>query len=252
MRPMLLATGLILAGLWGARAARANEGSCVDCHRKTSGAAALAHDFKDWETSAHGRAAVACEACHGGNPLAQDKAQAHAGVLRSTDKKSPLYFTEVPETCGTCHKPELDAFKSSAHYKELHRTGQGPNCVTCHGAMANHVIAPRDMEMTCTLCHRNPTKAYSARMALDSAASMVKRLEKAIAQAKAAGTATVGPEASLADARKLLADASIQWHTFDTAKVIETTSRAKRSAGGALKELEPVKAPAKAPAKKRP
>lgn len=248
MRPMLLAMGLILGSAWGARAASAAEGSCVGCHRKAGGGAALAHDFKDWETSAHGRAAVSCEACHGGNPLASDKAQAHAGVLRSTDKKSPVYFTAIPQTCGACHKPEFDAFKASAHSKELQRTGQGPNCVTCHGAMANHVIAPRDMEMTCTLCHRDPTKAYSARMALDSTASMVKRLEKALAKAKAEGTAAAGPESALADARKLLAEAAVQWHTFDAAKVIETTSRAKRSAGGALKELEP----AKAPARKRP
>lgn len=243
MRAIGAVLGILMAAAWAAGAARAAESSCVSCHRKSGGKSALAHDFKDWETSAHGRAAVSCESCHGGNPMAAGKAEAHAGVLRSTEKKSPLYFTAIPATCGACHAPEADAFMASAHYKELKRDGRGPNCVTCHGAMANHVIAPRDMEMTCTLCHRDPTKAYGARMALDSAGVMVKRLEAAAAKAKGAAGG-----ADLAEARKLLAAARVQWHTFDMAKVIETTAAAKRRASDGLKALGETAAPA---AKKR-
>lgn len=129
----------------------AADGSCVACHKTVDAPAYVEHNFKDWENSAHARAGVSCESCHGGDPAAQDKAKAHAGVIRSTAKNSPLYYTAIPESCGSCHQPELKAFKTSVHSQQLQRTGQGPNCLTCHGSMANHVLAPREMETTCTL-----------------------------------------------------------------------------------------------------
>ena len=108
----------------------AAQDSCVACHKTLHQTAALHHNFKDWESSAHGKAAVACSACHGGNPNAPAREAAHAGMLAASNDKSPVYFTNIPQTCGNCHTAELNAFKISLHFKELERTGRGPNCVT--------------------------------------------------------------------------------------------------------------------------
>src|ERR1035438_2359206 len=102
----------------GAFAAESGS-SCVTCHRTISGVNYLEHDFADWTQSVHAKANVSCEACHGGNPAAQDIHEAHKGLKPSTDKSSPVYFTHIPATCGTCHEAEFKAFQKSAHYQEL-------------------------------------------------------------------------------------------------------------------------------------
>lgn len=237
MKKIVRGMGSVLLGLAMLPATgAAADSSCVACHKTVDAPAYVEHNFKDWESSVHARAGVGCESCHGGDPAASEKAKAHAGVIRSTAKNSPLYYTAIPESCGSCHQPELKAFKASVHYKQLHRTGHGPNCLTCHGSMASHVLAPRDMEMTCTLCHRRPTQAYVARLGLDEAASAVKRLEKAVHQAKAAGTASEGQERAYEEIAKLQRDASADWHAFDMPKAIETAARIRVRAAAALDE----------------
>ncbi len=42
------------------------QSSCGDCHVANPDAPLASH-LLDWEYSAHGRNAVGCEACHGGN-----------------------------------------------------------------------------------------------------------------------------------------------------------------------------------------
>src|SRR3989338_3806820 len=121
----------------------AQENSCVQCHQKADGVAYLEHNFTDWESSVHARGKISCDACHGGNPSKSVKGEAHKGMRSSREEKSPLYFTNIPATCGSCHQAEFKAFKKSAHYRDLQKSGRGPNCVTCHGSMANHVLAPR-------------------------------------------------------------------------------------------------------------
>jgi hypothetical protein len=218
-------------------AAFAADGSCVACHEKGGASTAVEHGFADWKDSSHARAGVDCQACHGGNPAETDKAKAHAGILRSTDKKSPLYFTRVPETCGSCHQAEKQAFESSPHGKALQRTGQGPNCVTCHGAMANRVLAPRDMEMTCTLCHRRPTQAYLARMALDDSGATLKKLRVALRAAQDGGAATQAREKDLVELEKAQRAATVDWHAFDMPKVLSESREVKDKARAALEDL---------------
>jgi hypothetical protein len=215
----------------------AEESSCVSCHRKTGASAYMQHNFRDWEESAHAQAGVGCEACHGGNPLAQDMAKAHEGVISSTKKESPLYFSRVPESCGTCHREEHKAFKASVHYKALQSTGQGPNCVTCHGSMANQVLEPREMEMTCTLCHRRPTQAYLARMGLADSQTALIRLEKALRRAKAAGIPTESQDRAFVELYKLQRTAQVDWHTFDMPKVLAAEQDIKARAKAAIGEL---------------
>lgn len=212
--------------------------SCLPCHKSLRQTAALEHTVADWENSAHGKAATSCSACHGGQPAAAQKGRAHGSMLPASDPKSPLYFTNIPQTCGKCHGAELEAFKSSLHFKELARSGRGPNCVTCHGSMANRIISARDMEQTCRLCHRRPTQAYAARLAVDEARAALRRLEAEIAAVKAGGkedAATAGKvhSALTKRARALL----VQWHSFDAADVFLLARGIAGEASSAYVEL---------------
>ena len=216
----------------------AAQESCVACHKTLHQTTTLHHNFKDWETSAHGKAAVACQLCHGGNPNSAAKEGAHTGILPASDAKSPVYFTNIPRTCGNCHAAELNAFKLSLHFKELERTGRGPNCVTCHGSMANRVIEPRDMEQTCRLCHRKPTQAYAARLSVEEARAALRLLDGEISEAKAGGKMeTAGAEKSYRDLAERTRAALVEWHSFKTADVFQKARAVAQEASAAYTKL---------------
>jgi len=136
-----------------AAVARQSRNSCVGCHGLQSGATEAGHGFAAWKSSPHARAGVTCEACHGGNPAAQDPTNAHNGVNPSSDPASRVYFTRVPTTCGQCHASEAAYFRTSVHSARLQSDGRGPNCVTCHGSMATRILTPDSALGTCTACH---------------------------------------------------------------------------------------------------
>lgn len=233
--PAFIAGGLLLGA--GGLSARA-EDSCVTCHSKATETATTAHTFQDWKDSSHGKAGIGCQTCHGGNPATGNQAAAHRGMLPSGHAKSAIYFTRIPETCGTCHAAEASAFKKSEHYAELKRTGRGPNCVTCHGSMADRVIDPREMENTCTLCHRKPTQAYAARMAVEEARSALQKLDGRLQRAKASGTIDLTAHKEIY--RALLARfqaLQVEWHSFDTVRVLSRAKDIARETGAAHTEL---------------
>lgn len=236
----LAAASILAAGTAGAQV----KGSCVDCHQSLAASVVASHDFADWKKSAHARAGVNCESCHGGDASAKDKAAAHKGVLRSSDPKSPIYFTNIPQTCGACHDAEFKAFQKSAHFKELRTSGKGPNCVTCHGSMANVVLGPREMETTCALCHRQPTQAFTARLELDSAGAMVRGLASALKKARGAVAVDLEPqEKAYRKIVELQRAAAVQWHTFKMTDVLAADREVKRRVTALLGELK-LKSPA--------
>jgi hypothetical protein len=212
--------------------------SCVTCHRTISGVNYLEHNFADWTQSVHAKAGVTCEACHGGNPSAPDVQGAHKNLKPSTDKASPVYFTHIPATCGTCHQAEYKAFQKSAHYHELERSGRGPNCVTCHGSMANHILAPRDMDESCNLCHKEPTQAFATMMALNNAAHSVARLAKALEDARGKGIQTTSQEQVYQDIKTLDGRAREDWHTFKMPQVLNTSQEITKRVNVAINELK--------------
>lgn len=144
------------------------ESGCVACHQKISGPKYVGHNFADWKKSIHAAKGIQCWACHGGNPDTDDPVKAHQGVLSSKDKNSSVHFQKIPQTCGQCHQTEFLEFKKSAHYSRLLDTGKGPNCLTCHGAMAVTILTYSDMEKTCSLCHGKPMAAGKALSLLHS------------------------------------------------------------------------------------
>lgn len=212
--------------------------TCVACHESASSVPYLEHDFADWSASPHAKAGVACESCHGGDAAKADKAESHRGLLPSSHPGSPVYFTRVPATCGACHAAERAAFAKSRHASELRRTGKGPNCVTCHGSMANHVLAPRELEQTCTLCHRKPTRAYATLMSLNTSARAIKRLEAELERAAKGGMEARPQESALARAKAAYQGALVDWHTFRMAPVLKASQEAAREANVAVSELE--------------
>ncbi len=232
---------LILALLYlsgppqGARAAGVN--SCVSCHRDVKQSDALQHTFSDWEQSPHGKSGVACQSCHGGDHSFSSKHEAHADLLSSSNSKSRVYFTKIPETCGACHAAEFQAFKKSAHYRELKRTGRGPNCVTCHGSMANRVIGPREMEMTCNLCHHKPRQAYAARLAVEEAREALRDLDQAAEQARSSGKTAVDKRDYIPLHDRFHA-VLVAWHTFDAKKVLAQAKDIAREASAMSTDLK--------------
>ncbi len=68
---------------------RGKKESCVVCHNKV-------HGFTD----AHNPAVIGCFSCHGGNPFATDKRQAHKNM-----RLIPGNLTNASQSCGTtaCH-----------------------------------------------------------------------------------------------------------------------------------------------------
>ena len=223
--------------LSGCAMAAAVESSCAACHRAIQGVPYVQHDFSDWKASPHARARVSCEACHGGDPAQKDKAQAHRAMLSSRDAKSPVYYTRVPATCGACHQAEFAAFRKSAHYQELRRSGRGPNCVTCHGSMANSVLGPRGLETTCALCHRKPTQAYEARIALDRCQAELARLEAQLKAARGSGADLARQKQELEAAQGLYRQAAQGWHAFKIPKVLQAAADISRRVKAAAAEV---------------
>lgn len=227
----LTAVQLAATAALAAPAPAASADNCIDCHRKAVLPLDREHDYKQWEKSAHAKAGISCHNCHGGDPKLTG-AEAHKGVLPSSDPASPIYFTKVPDTCGACHADELKAFKQSEHHKELMRSGKGPNCVTCHGSMANSVMTPQQMETTCSLCHRKPTGASSTLMAVNKASGA----EKKYAGLAAASTDPMVKEktdALAAERKALLQD----WHTFKLADALKKAQALTKEAIAAVKAL---------------
>lgn len=233
-RGWLAGTGLALA-LAGAGSA---SDSCVACHRSVAGVAYLEHNFTDWSKSVHAVSGVTCRACHGGDPAKDGKEAAHAGIKPSANPASRVHYTRIPETCGTCHAQVLAAFKTSKHYQELQTTGKGPNCVTCHGSMANHILEPRLMQMTCTLCHRSPQGAHATLLALNNAGGRLRQLRREVDRAAATGAEVAPQRAVLKDAQKRYDAARVDWHTFKMERVLGMAQEITRRVTTAQNELK--------------
>lgn len=190
---------------------------CNECHARLSETSGGGHGFTAWQRSRHGAVGVGCEACHGGDPTAADAQVAHRGVHRSSDTASTVFFTRVPDTCGRCHASEAGYFRSSVHYARLRSDGHGPNCVTCHGAMATSVLSPERVLGTCSACHA-ATGVASVGKAREAA--QVLALVRATnvlydVVATSAGSRRSGRVAGLlTDAERQLSAAAEVWHSF--------------------------------------
>jgi formate-dependent nitrite reductase cytochrome c552 subunit len=219
-----------------------SDNTCVSCHRGLT--VAVGHTFADWEGSSHARAGVACQDCHSGDATQPQPEQAHQGVRSSRDPESPLYFTRLPQTCGRCHTAEWQLFQQSVHYAQLRESGRGPNCVTCHGAMATTILRPPELATTCSACHNprlasRPEEPIKARFALTLMIQVQEYLDvvgELIAARKAQGAPA---EALLEQARQALQRAKYEWHVFVVDRVEAQLQEAVEQARAALAAARP-------------
>jgi len=136
-----------------APSATAQQSLCADCHFANAGGPNPRH-LQEWDLSAHGRASVGCEACHGGDPKTVDSFRAHQAIVRGRGLDNPVNRRNLPATCGKCHSGPYTEFQSSQHYLPL-RNGDpaAPSCSICHGEVAAYLLSPKALESECNGCH---------------------------------------------------------------------------------------------------
>jgi hypothetical protein len=110
----------VLTSLLLFAAAAAFGGECIPCHREKTPAA-----VRQWENSAHFRAGISCEKCHGSD---------HDKIIKGEAKVDM-------KVCGPCHRKALEEHKASRHGMGLHSgwgctrnlSGRDPGeCRFCH------------------------------------------------------------------------------------------------------------------------
>ncbi len=102
------------------------EGACVKCHTQSTGRAEEV--VRLHSSSAHGRAGVSCDDCHGGDPTQTDKVKAHSSNFTGKPDRSATLMM-----CGVCHAPQLAQFKTGEHFPEKQGIPR-VDCAECHGA----------------------------------------------------------------------------------------------------------------------
>ncbi len=236
----LLVLGWLLSGAPAAGSAPGNlqENSCVNCHAGLPADSLIKVKSHGWNGSVHQQHGVTCDRCHGGDPTAARKEEAHAGMLGSSLPASPVYFKNIPATCGKCHGAEFYKFSQSLHYQMLETTGRGPECVTCHGSMETKVLAPDTLAAVCERCHNErmgifpyvPQKARAVLLLLRESKILL-GVEKELQGSKP------GPEAvrELGSASAALHSAKLDWHKFD----LDTITNHLQDFYEALEKLPP-------------
>lgn len=163
---MLMAGAALATAAWAAGQAglpggvsQMHPSLCADCHYASQGMPNPVH-LEEWASSAHGRAGVGCESCHGGNPNTVESFAAHQGIIRDSGLESPLHPRNLPAKCGGCHSGPFVEFQKSRHYLLL-RNGyrDAPTCSTCHGTVAAHLLSPKGLESQCNACHGRGKKS---------------------------------------------------------------------------------------------
>ena len=247
---LVLTAGLL--GVGGSVASGAN--SCVECHQRAETVKALPAWYQDqfihWYGSVHGRKGVTCEKCHGGDPTRADRILAHQGVKSSSDTGSPIYYKNLPETCGSCHKGVYQQFIQSRHYENLKGDRLAPTCTTCHGfQMDIGGVALSQIAARCTICH-NPQQGVKPEVAeltretveaIIQTEQAIQNARAAIALAREQGLEPKSAEELLRAARARLRKTGELWHRFhlgifgrELVEIQKTAGEAYTAAKGAM------------------
>lgn len=198
--------------------------SCsLECHEDVIRKKAT-DNFQQWSESDHSKYFVTCDVCHGGNPSVKTEAQAHAAMKDINDPDSPLYFKNIPDTCGKCHAEELDHFKNTMHYQRLSAESRAPSCVTCHHPHSFKVLKASELTALCSVCHNPKDNIASASVPKDAKEALEKqkefeeeilRAKNAVVEAKAKGMDVSSAQLDLDKAVKVVNDIPSLWHGFN-------------------------------------
>ena len=195
----------------------------LECHATTIDRIAKSN-YEQWTHSKHAMFNVTCNKCHGGDPASNIKETAHAGVLRSSDFNSTVFYRNVPETCGKCHTQELNEFRNSMHYQKLKALKQAPTCDTCHSPHEFKVLNVSKFQGLCSQCHNEdmriapsdaPDKAVIALENAEKLKTEIKAAQEAVKLAKQQGKDVTDAQKSLDTAESIRDSLPILWHGFD-------------------------------------
>lgn len=198
------------------------EGSaCVECHTSDSMPADLQKVPVEWKSSWHYQNDISCHDCHGGDHEDASMSMSHdRGFVGSPE------YADIPDFCGKCHIGILKNYLESGHGKALKTTGEGPNCVTCHGA---HNIQRASIDIIygrrCTQCH-SYERAREIKEALFVTEKRMNDIEKELGRLSEAGVVADEEKTSLF---RTQAEFRTLFHTIDVNLVKESTGRFTRS-----------------------
>ena len=227
--------------------------SCsFECHedviRKTA-----SDNFQQWSESDHSKYYVTCDDCHGGNPDTNNEAESHASMKGINDVNSPIYFKNIPDTCGKCHAEETDHFKNTMHFQRLKAESSAPSCVTCHKPHSFKVMKASELIPLCSVCHNQKNNIaiasvpQDAKKALEKQAEFQDELLKAkisLSEAKAAGKHLTSEQIDLDKAQAVMDNIPSLWHQFnlkDFDKQMQTGIDLAKKSEYSTSEVEPTK-----------
>ena len=191
------------------------DSACVECHTSEAMPAELRSIPQEWQLSWHYQNDVSCDDCHGGDSTDATMSMSHKRGFAGAPK-----YTEVPEQCGKCHVGILEHFLESGHGKALKETGDGPNCVTCHGS---HNIQKVSIDIInaqrCSKCH-SYDRAKMMKQALFLTDEKIEKLEEDLLLLKLKGVYPEKEEKRLFDTQ---AKFRSLFHTIDVATVKRET-----------------------------
>jgi len=231
--------------------------SCINCHKNISPTAdkQSSDNFQQWSDSGHSRNFVTCDYCHGGNPNITSKTGAHYTMKNVTDPESPIYFKNIPQTCGKCHDTELEHFKNTMHYERLRAESRAPSCATCHQPHSFKVLKASELAPTCRVCHNEKDQVASANVPEDAKIALEKAdelqneiitLRNSITEAKAKGIDVSSAQNDLDKASSVMKDVPSLWHSFNLKAFdtqIQTGIDSAKKAQNKLIEVEPTVPP---------
>ena len=194
----------------------------LECHATTIDKIAKSN-YEQWTNSKHAMFNVTCDNCHGGNSSSDVKEIAHSGVLNSSESTSSIFYRNVPDTCGKCHKDELNQFKDSKHYQRLKALKQAPSCDTCHMPHEFSVLNASEFQNLCSSCHNIdmkiapdiPEKAVNAFENAENLKNEIRIADAAIKQAKQQGKDITAAQKELDTAISIRDNLPILWHSFN-------------------------------------
>lgn len=190
------------------------ESVCIECH----GEMAVEGEpgvVQKWRRSWHHKNNVSCHDCHGGDPQDMDNAMSpERGFTGVPD------YAEVPSFCGKCHVGIMDSYLESGHGLSLRSSGDGPNCVTCHG---HHNIQKASIDIIsrslCSKCH-SYERAQIMKQALFYTEKEIDDINSGLTELKDNGFLTEEEEKILF---RTTAELRTLFHTTDVSLVKEKT-----------------------------
>lgn len=237
-----------------------NVGCSLECHEDRVRQLATAN-YQQWSESVHALKGITCEACHGGDTKQATKEKAHINFKNNTDPESPVYYTNVPKTCGKCHSRELDTFENSKHFQKLEALKLAPTCTTCHAPHTFTVMNPEEFRQSCGNCHSVykkvapydiPLKAEDMLRKVNKLKFNIETARQDIFWAKKNGTDVSQAEAYADNALRALGNLAPMWHEFNLTHFEVEIDSANKEVKKAQDIVKPAPTPAKTAAPRTP